>query len=338
MPSAVAVLFISVTNDETEPASQRARIFATLSAEASSSASRASRSLSCSPALTSTTDWCSLTSPAYAAASAAVTVMVGPDSPSASGWCLRMRYAVIVLATLAIGSATSVLPEVPSIPTPSTSIAACPAVGQGSFGDAPGMVKLSAICCTSFAAAVSVPDVAVAVGLAEPAVAEPGPVAPPFVAAEPRLPPAPPPKAVPGALITAHPAMSTHSTMMSVMTRMPSRRSRSGSRASGSGTGGAGGSASSAAAALSSAAAAVELSIRAGPPQCKFGSGLSTLDADVQSLVARPGHPPATRPPSPWRARRAASRARSSSWTGRCSRRHGSRRSRDRTNRRQPVT
>jgi hypothetical protein len=291
MPNLAAVWFISVTKAETEPASHLARTFATLPAEASSSASRASRSLSCSPALTFTTDWPSFTSLPYAAASAAVTVMVGPDSPSASGWCLRMRYAVIVLATLAIGSAVLVSPEVPSMPTPSTSTAACPMPGQTRAGDAPGMVKLPAICCTSFAAAaVSAAAVAVAVGSAEPVVAEPELAAPPFAAAEPGPPPAPPPRAAPGALSMAHPATNTHSVMMSVTTRTPSRRSRSGSRGSGGGggaggvggaggTGGAGGSASSAAAVLSSAAAAVGLSIWAGPPPLEFGSGLSTLNA-----------------------------------------------------------
>ena len=41
IPSRLAVEFISLTKAETDPASQRARIFATLSAEASMSASRA---------------------------------------------------------------------------------------------------------------------------------------------------------------------------------------------------------------------------------------------------------------------------------------------------------
>jgi len=56
MPSLRAAAFISATKVGTEPASQRARIFAMLSAEASISASRASRSLIRSPAYTLTSD------------------------------------------------------------------------------------------------------------------------------------------------------------------------------------------------------------------------------------------------------------------------------------------
>lgn len=59
MPSEAAVEFILDRKALTEPASQRARIFATLSAEASMRASSAWRSVSCSPALTYTRDWLS---------------------------------------------------------------------------------------------------------------------------------------------------------------------------------------------------------------------------------------------------------------------------------------
>jgi hypothetical protein len=50
-------------------------------------------------------------------------LLAKPLSPAASGCRSRVRYAVITLATLAIGTGVEV-PEVPKLPTPWTSTAA----------------------------------------------------------------------------------------------------------------------------------------------------------------------------------------------------------------------
>src|SRR6201999_2621455 len=86
------------------PASHRASIHAMLSADGSSSASSAWRSVRVSPAATGTSESPALACDGDAAASDAWTVISGPDPSAGSGWSSRITYAVISLATLAIGT------------------------------------------------------------------------------------------------------------------------------------------------------------------------------------------------------------------------------------------
>src|SRR5205823_3879190 len=76
---------------------------------------------------------------AYAAASCAETVSAGPSSAGRSGWSRSTRYAVITLATLAMGTGRTA-PEEPRLPSPATSTVAWPVAGQGSTGGVPAMV------------------------------------------------------------------------------------------------------------------------------------------------------------------------------------------------------
>src|SRR6202035_674837 len=108
------------------PASHRASIQAMLSAEGSSSASSAWRSVSISPAATGTSESPSRACDGYAAASDGWTAITGPDPPAGSGWSCRITYAVITLATLATGTgrvepgpATRPTPLMPAAETPS---------------------------------------------------------------------------------------------------------------------------------------------------------------------------------------------------------------------------
>src|ERR1700756_3645609 len=104
MPRRRAVAFIRATNAAWPPASHRASIHAMLSAEGSSSASSAWRSVSLSPATTGTSESPSRTCDEYAAASDDWTAISGPDPPEGSGWSCRTTYAVITLATLAMAT------------------------------------------------------------------------------------------------------------------------------------------------------------------------------------------------------------------------------------------
>src|SRR6185312_6695138 len=99
MPRRRAVAFIRATNAAWLPASHRASIHATLSAEGSSSASD---------------DW---------------TAISGPDPPEGSGWSCRITYAVITLATLAIATGR-VAPGPATTPKPLMSAAETPCAGQ----------------------------------------------------------------------------------------------------------------------------------------------------------------------------------------------------------------
>src|SRR2546430_3775107 len=129
MPSRRAVAFIRVTNAAWLPASHRASIHAMLSAEGSSSAFSAWRSVSLSPATTGTSESPSRTCDGYAAASDAWTVISGPDPPEGSGWSCRITYAVITLATLAIGTGR-VAPGPATTPKPLMSAAETPSAGH----------------------------------------------------------------------------------------------------------------------------------------------------------------------------------------------------------------
>src|SRR5262249_32444083 len=107
------------------PASHRASIHAMLSAEGSSSASSAWRSVSLSPATTGTSESPSRTCDGYAAASDGWTAISGPDPPEGSGWSCRTTYAVITVATLgrapgrvAPGPATTPKPLMSAAETP----------------------------------------------------------------------------------------------------------------------------------------------------------------------------------------------------------------------------
>jgi len=105
MPSERAVAFIRATNCAVVPASQRASTAAMLFADGSSSACSACRSVNCSPATIGTTDSRSRLRRSVSATSPSVSVIVGPFSPTRSGWSRSTRYAVITFATLAIGAA-----------------------------------------------------------------------------------------------------------------------------------------------------------------------------------------------------------------------------------------
>src|SRR5947207_8945706 len=129
MPRRRAVAFIRATNAAWLPASHRASIHATLSAEGSSSASSAWRSVSLSPATTGTSESPSRTCDGYAAASDDWTVISGPDPPEGSGWSCRMTYAVITLATLAIATGR-VAPGPATTPKPLMSAAETPSAGH----------------------------------------------------------------------------------------------------------------------------------------------------------------------------------------------------------------
>src|SRR2546423_776711 len=149
MPNRAAVAFIFARNASVPPASHRASSCAMLSAEGSKSATSACRSVSTSFAVTFTRERSAASCAGYAAASAEDTVIVGPSSPAASGWSDSTTYAVITLATLAIGAGRAA-PDVPRLPTPTTSSAAWPWAGQGSTGGVPGITtdpgSVSATC------------------------------------------------------------------------------------------------------------------------------------------------------------------------------------------------
>ena len=100
-----------------------------LSAEGSSSASSAWRSVSLSPATTGTSESPSRTCDGYAAASDGWTAISGPDPPEGSGWSCRTTYAVITLATLAIGTGR-VAPGPATTPKPLMSAAETPLAGH----------------------------------------------------------------------------------------------------------------------------------------------------------------------------------------------------------------
>jgi hypothetical protein len=85
IPSRRAAAFILATNACRRPASQRARIQAMLSAEGSSSAISACRSLIRSPAITGTRESSLRACAGYAAASSGRTTIRGPAAPAPSG-------------------------------------------------------------------------------------------------------------------------------------------------------------------------------------------------------------------------------------------------------------
>src|SRR5579859_3745074 len=129
MPRRRAVAFIRATNAAWLPASHRASIQATLSADGSSSASSAWRSVSRSPAATGTSESPSRTCDGYAAASSGWTVTSGPDPRGGSGWSCRTTYAVITLATLAMATGR-VAPGPATMPKPLMSAAETPEAGH----------------------------------------------------------------------------------------------------------------------------------------------------------------------------------------------------------------
>src|SRR5215469_14020879 len=129
MPRRRAVAFIRATNAAWLPASHRASIQAMLSAEGSSSASSAWRSVMVSPAATGTSESPSRACDGYAAASDGWTVISGPDPSAGRGWSCRTTYAVISLATLAIGTGW-VAPGPATAPKPLMSAAETPSAGH----------------------------------------------------------------------------------------------------------------------------------------------------------------------------------------------------------------
>src|SRR6266496_920675 len=129
MPRRRAVAFIRAANAAWLPASHRASIQAMLSAEGSSSAVSAWRSVSLSPAATGTSESPSRACDGYAAASGGWTSISGPDPSAVRGWSCRITYAVITLATLAIGTGR-VAPGPYTTPKPLTSAAEAPSAGH----------------------------------------------------------------------------------------------------------------------------------------------------------------------------------------------------------------
>src|ERR1700750_3268613 len=147
MPRRRAVAFIRATNAAWLPASHRASIHATLSAEGSSSASSAWRGVSLSPAHRGAGASPSRTCDGYAAASDDWTAISGPEPPEGSGWSCRITYAVITLATLAIATGR-VAPGPATTPKPLMSAAETPCArqepppsrsGRGAAGTAVGV-------------------------------------------------------------------------------------------------------------------------------------------------------------------------------------------------------
>jgi hypothetical protein len=102
-----AAAFIRAANAAWLPASHRASIQAMLSADGNSSASSAWRSVIVSPAAIATSESPSATCDGYSAASDGSTVISGPDPFADRGWSCRITYAVISLATLAMGTCLS---------------------------------------------------------------------------------------------------------------------------------------------------------------------------------------------------------------------------------------
>src|SRR5260370_30810910 len=129
MPRRRAVAFIRSTNAAWLSASHRASIHAMLSAEGSSSASSAWRSVIVSPATTGTSESPSRTCDGYAATSDDWTAISGPDPPEGSGWSCRTTYAVITLVTLAIGTGRAA-PGPAIAPQPLMSAAQTPSAGH----------------------------------------------------------------------------------------------------------------------------------------------------------------------------------------------------------------
>ena len=129
MPRVRAVAFIFAVNAAWLPASHRASIQAMLSADGSSSASSAWRSEIASPAATGTSESPSRACAGYAAASDGWTVISGPDPPAGRGWSCRITYAVISLATLAMGTCR-VAPGPSATPMPLMSAAEVPSAGH----------------------------------------------------------------------------------------------------------------------------------------------------------------------------------------------------------------
>src|ERR1700744_4977757 len=136
MPRLRAVAFIRATNAAWLPTSHRARIQAMLSADGSSSASSAWRSVSVSPATTGTSESPARACAGYAAASDGRIAMRGAGPPAGSGWSCRITYAVMTLATLAIGTGR-VAPGPATTPTPLTSAAETPAARHGTAASRP---------------------------------------------------------------------------------------------------------------------------------------------------------------------------------------------------------
>src|SRR6185437_6137469 len=112
-------------------------IHATLSAEGSSSASSAWRSVSLSPSTTGTSESPSRTCDGYAAASDGWTVISGPDPPRGSGWSCKITNAVITLATLAIATGR-VAPGPATTPKPLVSRSGRPGSVRDRRGVRPG--------------------------------------------------------------------------------------------------------------------------------------------------------------------------------------------------------
>jgi hypothetical protein len=129
MPRVRAVAFIFAVNAAWLPASHRASIQAMLSADGSSSASSAWRSEIASPAATGTSESRSRACAGYVAASDGWTVISGPDPPAGRGWSCRITYAVISLATLAMGTGR-VAPGPSATPMPLMSAVEVPSAGH----------------------------------------------------------------------------------------------------------------------------------------------------------------------------------------------------------------
>ncbi|GAA3163543.1 hypothetical protein GCM10020001_105390 [Nonomuraea salmonea] len=110
-----------------EPASHRASSRAALLPDGTSISSSSRRSRIRRPSTSGTVDSCGRKDSSAAVRS---TVINGPWPDGLSGWRRSNTYAVITFVTLAIGTG-SAPPLEPSLPTPTTSTAACPSSGHG---------------------------------------------------------------------------------------------------------------------------------------------------------------------------------------------------------------
>ena len=119
------------------PASRLARMSAKLLAEWTSRPFKSCRSERTSPGVTGTEVAPSSSSSPASFTSFTFMVTPGPWAVGARGWSCNTRKAVMSLVRLAMGTGVSG-PDWTRSPRPGTATAACPVVGQGRTGEAPG--------------------------------------------------------------------------------------------------------------------------------------------------------------------------------------------------------
>ncbi len=148
MPSDLAASFIFRTNavSSSDPVSHRASSRATLLPDGIISIFSMSCRLYFCPTRSPTMRDSSLAVPSSTVL--ASTVTVGPGSSRLIGCSRRITYAVMILATLAVGTGFC-SPNVPMVPEPATMTAACPFSGHGMLNVPPPTVNDAAFVSTT---------------------------------------------------------------------------------------------------------------------------------------------------------------------------------------------